>query len=133
MESNTETNIVVIPTEEEKIYKYKDYEFKHVKRNLKFRKDNYKFLKKLVQEITVTRKNDKNEDITEISEDLFFDFIHDDNNILQIFKTFLDGDTSVIDINSDEDEDYHELVRFVTEILTDFFSSFATKMNKSNT
>lgn len=111
---------------EQKVYKYKDYEFKHKKRNLKFHKDSRLLILEISEKIIDEKGN--------YSEEKFYDFINDEDNAKQIIEQFLEGDTSVIDVSLEDDsiENYNALITLLSEIIGDFFSFLASKIKQSN-
>jgi hypothetical protein len=102
-----------------KEYKYKDLIFTPVKRTLKFHKENYHFIKEIQEYFT-------NKEIPQ--DELFWEYIHTEDNIRKIITKFLDGETDKIVIEVETDEDYTELITLVTQVLTDFFSSYTKTM-----
>ena len=111
---------------EQKVYKYKEYEFKEKKKNLEFRKNSLKLTKQLFAELFDKKTN-------KMDEDLFVLYLHEENNLKEIFTTFLDGDINVIniDLNNDcSDDEYYSLIQLASEVLTNFFSSIAKDRKK---
>ena len=99
------------------VYKYKDIEFRPVKRDLKFHRTEFPFAKKITNGII--------DPVTgEISEVKYWEFIHTEGNIKEILDTLVEGDTDKIIIDVENDEDYEDLMILITAVIKDFFLSF---------
>lgn len=100
---------------ETKIYKYKSFKLKAAKKNLEFRKNNYHFLNSLSKILD----NIKSED--EVG-DKMIDFLHNEENLRMLFKTFLEsGAPDKIKFDFSDDKNYEEVIKLASTILRDFF------------
>lgn len=108
-----------------KIYKYREFEFSTKKKTLEWRCENLEFVTKIFSELI-------DKETKQLSYSLIFPFLHNQENVKHILNHFLEGDISKIILNSEDDDDYYDLIILASEVLRDFFSSLTKKTNTSN-
>ncbi len=98
---------------EQKIYKYKDLEFKSVKRTLEFYATKTQIIKEITDNIVQDGIFDQNK---------FIIWLHKKDSINLILNNLVEGDTSSISLDGElTDEEYNNIMTLVSEIITDFF------------